>query len=197
MIRAEVKVANLLVQNNIPLSLADELTPLFRDIFSDSEIAQHYSSRRTKTACMINGAIAPYYKQHLVSVMKSEPFSLAVDGSSDSDVEKMNPLTVKFFDISRSKASTQFLDMCMSSISTAEGIFSKVDSVLETHDISWDNCVGFGLDNTSVNMGCHNSIKSRVLQKNPSIYIMGCPCHIVHNTAGKAGQAFEEVRISL
>lgn len=31
--RAEVKVAHMLVQHNIPLSLADELTPLFRDIF--------------------------------------------------------------------------------------------------------------------------------------------------------------------
>ena len=31
--RAEVKVATLLVQHNIPLPLADELTPLFRDVF--------------------------------------------------------------------------------------------------------------------------------------------------------------------
>lgn len=27
-------------------------------------------------------------------------------------------------------------------------------------------------------------------EKNEAIYIMGCPCHIVHNTAGKAGDAF-------
>ena len=46
--RAEVKVAAMLVQNNIPLSLADELTPLFQDIFPDSEIATKFSSRRTK-----------------------------------------------------------------------------------------------------------------------------------------------------
>jgi hypothetical protein len=46
--RAEVKVATMLVQNNVPLALADELTLLFRDIFSDSEIAQKYASRQTK-----------------------------------------------------------------------------------------------------------------------------------------------------
>ena len=45
---AEVKVAAMLVQNNIPLSLADELTPLlFQDIFPDSEIATKFSSRRS------------------------------------------------------------------------------------------------------------------------------------------------------
>ena len=59
--RAEVKVATMLVQNNVPLALADELTPLFRDIFSDSEIAKRYASRQTKTACIINGAVAPYF----------------------------------------------------------------------------------------------------------------------------------------
>ncbi|CAB4028807.1 Hypothetical predicted protein [Paramuricea clavata] len=58
--RAEVKVATMLVQHNIPLAVADELTPPFQDIFSDSEIAKNYSSRRTKTACIINGAVASY-----------------------------------------------------------------------------------------------------------------------------------------
>ena len=82
------------VQHNIPLRLADELTPMFQDIFSDSEIAQRFSSRRTKTACIINGAVAPPYQESLVAVMRSTPFSVAIDGSSDSGVEKMNPLTV-------------------------------------------------------------------------------------------------------
>ena len=55
------------------------------------------------------------------------------------------------------------------------------------------NCVGVGLDNTSVNMGCRNSIKTRIVKENPAVYVMGCPCHIVHNMVGKAGDAFEEV----
>ena len=65
--------------------------------------------------------------------------------------------------------------------------------VFDTHDILWSNCVGIGLDNTSVNMGCRNSIKIRIVKKNSAAYVMECPCHIMHNTAGKAGDAFEEV----
>ena len=52
------------------------------------------------------------------------------------------------------------------------------------------NCVGAGVDNTSVNNGCNNSIKTRVLQKNPNCTFVGCPCHIAHNTAGKAGKSY-------
>ena len=195
--RAEVKVATMLVQHNIPLAVADELTPLFHDIFPDSEIAKNYSSRRTKTACIINGAVAPYFQQNLVEHIKKNPFSIAIDGSSDSDVEKMNPLTVRVFDTNRGSVCTQFLDMCMSSSSTAEGIFSKMQDAFTAHSISWNNCVGLGVDNTSVNMGCRNSIKTRVLNMSPAIYIMGCPCHIIHNTALKAATAFEEVSVHI
>ena len=124
----------MLVQHNIPLSLADELTPMFKDIFPDSDIATSYASRRTKTTCIINGAIAPSYQRALVDHMKVNPFSVSVDGSSDNGLEKMNPLTVCV--ITKSGiVHTEFLDMCMSSDSTAEGIFSKMQ-----HELSWINC---------------------------------------------------------
>ena len=125
----------MLVQHNIPLALVDEFTPLFRDIFSDNEIAKNFSSRRMKTAYTINGAIAPMYQQALVDCMRRDPFSIAIDASSDSGIEKMNPLTVRIFDINDGITSTRFLDMCMSSSSTPEGIFAKVQQVLTTHSI--------------------------------------------------------------
>ena len=77
---------------------------------------------RMKTACVINGAIAPSYQQALVEAMKNGSYSVAIDGSSDSVVEKMNPLTVWIINADSGKVHTQFLDMCLS-LSTAEGIF--------------------------------------------------------------------------
>ena len=76
---------------------------------------------------------------------------------------------------------------------TAESIFTKMDDVLQSNQIPWTNCVGAGVDNTSVNLGKRNSIMTRVLQQNPATYFMGCPCHIVHNTALKASASFTQV----
>ena len=90
--------------------------------------------------------------------MKEGPYSLLIDGSTDTGDEKMNPLTTRIFDSDHGAVTTQFLDMCMSS--TAEGIFSKMQEALSMHEIPWDNCVGIGLDNTSVNLGGTNSIKT-------------------------------------
>ena len=105
----------------------------------------------------------------------------------------MNPITVRIFDIRRETVQSKFLDMCTitgPTGGTAEVIFAKMNQVLSACDVSWINCVGFGVDNASVNIGKHNSIKSRALRANSNIYFVGCPCHLAHNTASAASHRF-------
>ena len=105
----------------------------------------------------------------------------------------MNPLTVRIFDENHGKVDTRFLDMCTTSgqdAATVQTIFEKMNAVLIVHKIPWGNCVGVGVDNTSVNIGRHNLIMTRVHSVNQNIYFMGCPCHITHNTANAAAEAF-------
>ena len=65
-----------------------------------------------------------------------------------------------------------------------------IESVIDYLQVPWENCVGFSLDNTSANTGMRNSIKSRIIAKNESCYIMGCPCHINHNNTQQCSTAF-------
>ena len=193
---AEVKISTLLAQHNVPLALADHLSPMIQDVF-DGEVAKGYSCARTKTTAILNNAVAPAFKSELVAMMQHQPFSILIDGSNDTGLEKMNPITVKIFDLNCEKVESRFLDMCTTTgvtSATAAAIFSKMDEVLSSCDISWANCVGVGVDNTSVNLGKHNSIKTRVQQANPSIYFMRCPCHIAHNAAcAAAAESFRRV----
>jgi hypothetical protein len=80
-----VKVANFVVQHNLPLAVADHLSPLLRDIFPDSEAARKYASTRTKTTCIVNHSLVPHFQSLVVDAMKSQPFTIYIDGSNDSD----------------------------------------------------------------------------------------------------------------
>ena len=113
--RAEVKVTNWLVQHNLPLSAADHLSPMFKDIFPDSQIAKGYASARAKTTCILNGSLAPHFKASLVHAMKSSYFYVAIDGSNDTGLSKMNPMTVRLYNTDSGKVTTQLLDMCLTS----------------------------------------------------------------------------------
>ena len=73
--RAVVKVTSSMVKHNIPLAFAEHLSPLFREIFPDSEIAKAYGCGKTKTTCILNGALKPYYQNDLVQQMRDRPYS--------------------------------------------------------------------------------------------------------------------------
>ena len=81
--------------------------------------------------------------------------------------------------------------MCTTNSGTAYEIFQKMNEVFKKIDLTWNQCVGHSVDNTAVNLGIRNGLKTKIL-KNENVYVMGCPCHIIHNTAMKAIKAFVE-----
>jgi hypothetical protein len=193
-IKAEVMVTNFLVQHNLPLSTADHLGPLFKEIFPDSKIALSYASGRTKTSAVLNVAMGPHCHKYVVEHCKTHPFSLGIDGSNDTGVEKMNPVTIRIFDVNSSKVVTsQFFDMCITSGEDggkAAAIFDVMNEKFTEDQIPWINSVSLSVDNTSAMIGRHNSIASRCKNMNPNIFISGCTCHLAHLAATQANDSF-------
>ena len=119
----------------------------------------------------------------LVEQMEKGQVLLATDGSNDEGLAKFNPLLVGLFEKDLGYLNVQLLDLSCSTSGTAEILFENISNALRSNEINWFNCVGLSLDNTSVNLGRQNSIKTPVQEGNNSIYINGCTCHIVHKTA--------------
>lgn len=193
---AELKMAVLTASANVPMAFHDCLSPTIRSVFPDSKIASKYHSASTKATCMLNIAVAPSLIKDLVESMQSHPFSLSIDGSNDTGLEKMNPITIRLYDINNKKIVTRFLDMCSSTSASAEGVYGVVEEkLMDLLQCSnpWNFCTSVGVDNTSVNIGVRNSLKTRITRRNPSVFFNGCPCHIIHNAAQYAAEAFNSV----
>ena len=119
-----------------------------------------------------------------------------LDASNDTRLYKMFPVTVRMYDVKFSCIMTKFLDMNMlvgREASTAQFEFNSIDKLFQTFELSWNLVTGLGVDNTNSNVGAHNSIKQKALLKNPNIFVSGCPCHILHNSAWKAGREFSKI----
>ena len=194
-IQAETKCIMLLIQHNSFFNVSDHLSPLTRSEFRGSQAAENFSCGRTKTAVIVN-CLGDHFFEKLKSDMKEMPYSLMLDGSNDTGLSKMFPIIVQVFDVNFNRVMIKFFDMDLIDgigASTAEAMFQSVDNQLSNHDISWDYCLAIGLDNANVNIGDHNSIKPRAKEKNGSIVIAGCPCHILHNALCKAGEMFSQL----
>ena len=96
----------MIAHHNAALCLSDHIGQMQRVNFPDSEIAKSYHCART---CILNYALAPHLKNELVAAMTQEPYSLSVDASNDSGLFKMNPLTVRIYDVNRSVVAQKFL----------------------------------------------------------------------------------------
>ena len=77
--------------------------------------------------------------------------------------------------------------------------FGVVVTISQKNGMSWPNfsfiivIMLVFIDGTRANLGVSNSIKTWVILKNGNCYFMGCPCHIIHNTAHKGLVGFTRV----
>ena len=124
---------------------------------------------------IINKTLGPHCYSYVVQHCQKHPFSIGIDGSSDKDVEKMNPATVRIFDVERAKTVTShFYQMCVTSgrdASKVQTLFGVVQEKLENDEIPWTQVVSLSEDNTNLMVDSQNSLASRFKEKNSDLCI--------------------------
>jgi hypothetical protein len=109
------------------------------------------------------------------------------DGSTDMDDAKLYPLVVRYLDPSLEKIVCSLLTMVeWKKASTGENIFELLDAELAKRSIPWSNCVSFTSDNASVMSGMGKGVAGHISRVQPSVYFMGCACHLMNIAAQKA-----------
>ena len=172
-LNAKVMVTNFLVQHNLPLATADHHGPLFKSIFTDSKIASSYLCAETKTFTIVNETFAPHCLDYIVKHCKTHPYSVDHDGSNNTGIQKMDPVSIRVFDVKWSKtARDQFFNMCLTEgVDSAKSykIFEAIEASFGKEDMPWSNCVALSVDNTNAMVGRNNSVASRFLKKTPCV----------------------------
>lgn len=95
--------------------------------------AENFACGRTKTSAIIN-CLGNEFKAELVEDMKKFPFSFMIDGSNDTGIAKMYPITVRIYDVNFNRVMTKFFDMNLiegSTSGTAATIFQHVDALFQ------------------------------------------------------------------
>lgn len=178
-IRSEVLFANFIAKHNLPFLLADHYTHLAHVMFPDSKIADAFSSARTKTTCVVKGALFPYFTDPVYEMCRNGPFSILCDEGTDCD-DKNFAILVRIWDKNQEKPVTRFFDVPICNIGDAATFFDHLDNALSSKGVLWNNVVGFESDTTNVMVGKHNSVLSRVKSKQPKVFSLGCVCHLAN-----------------
>lgn len=132
-------MAMMIVCHNTFFNLSDHLTQIVNSEFRSSAAAENFACGRTKTSAIIN-CLGNEFKVELVGDMKKFPFSFMIDGSNDTGIAKMFPITVHIYDVNFNRIMTKFFDMNLtegSTSGTAATISQHVDALFQKYEISW------------------------------------------------------------
>lgn len=177
--RAEVLFAKFVAEHNLPFLIANHFTRLTSAMFVDSKIAKAFSSARTKTTCIVKGALSPHFMDPVVEICQEKPFAILCDEGNDNE-DKNFAILVRFWDDELKKPMTRFLDMPVCNSGTGQKLFDLIDETLSSKKIPWSKVVAFESDTTNVMVGKHNSVLSRVKLKQPMVFSQGCVCHLAN-----------------
>ena len=129
--------------------------------------------------------MAAIVKEELTIRMQSSPFSISIDGSSDSD-SKQYPLVVPSFDQESGTVNSELLSIAIcDGFATGINIFNLIDNAFKERSIPWKNCIAIGSDNAGVMTGKENGVIAHVRKLQPCIILAGCSLHLVHIGAMK------------
>ena len=178
--KAEIYFAKFVAEHNLPFLVADHFSHLAKVMFPDSKIAEAYSCARTKTTAIITHALAPTLREEVVSTCCSSPLTILCDGGNDRVDKKYFAVLVRYWDDNVNHVATRFLAMPICNIATAEKMFEALNKVMEENEIPWENVVGYASDTANVMVGAHNSVLSRIRDKQPLVFSLGCLCHLAN-----------------
>ena len=160
------------------MSAADHAGKLFKQMFDVSgtnprDIVQRYSSGRTKTSHIME-TLAADKQDPLIAHMRTSPFSLSADGSSDKHgSDKPFPIVITCA-LDNGDVKNHLLSLPMlKEDATGQNVFKVIDSQLSRYNIPWNNCVCFGSDNAHVMVEKKNGVLGHILAKHGNIFSSG------------------------
>ena len=174
---AEIKIAAFLAEHNIAFNVMDHLSELIPTLFPDSQIASNIKCKRTKATCIVRNVLGAQFHEDLVSQLKTSPFSILLDETTDVSTTKQLCAVVRLFDSSTECIASRFFRLYEVSKADAETLFTTVKEDLEKIGIPLNNIIGYAADGANVMMGGHNSVRTRMEELNPHIFTMKCICH--------------------
>ncbi|XP_032688991.1 uncharacterized protein LOC116852590 [Odontomachus brunneus] len=185
---AEIKLAAFYATHNIAFEVVNDMVPLLKNIFTDSQIAKDLTLSRTKCRQIITNILAKHESEKLINNLLNNKFSILLDESTSITNDKMLCILVKYFSIENKTVITQLLELVSLDATdcSAEKLYSAFEQCFKSKRIPMSNIVGMASDNASVMIGDNNSFKSRLKKEVPALIVLKCICHSSALIASKA-----------
>ena len=79
----EIKLCTFIAENNLPISIAEDLVALLRNLFSSDESLRNVHLGKQKATNVIRQVLGFYSIKEIITKLKTNAFSLIIDETTD------------------------------------------------------------------------------------------------------------------
>ncbi|EFA13157.1 Zinc finger protein 862-like Protein [Tribolium castaneum] len=169
----------------------DSLPSLCKDIFPDSKICKEIKMKRNKTTNIVVNTIAPFFKNEIISDVKTNNFTLIIDEITDVSIKKSLIVLVRYFKDGR--VVDRILAVIKVEDASAEALFVSIKHILDTQSVPYKNLIALAADNASTMMRRKNGVQAKLRELVPNLYVQGCLCHSLHLCSSAATKELPSV----
>lgn len=183
-LRAEIKLAALVVSRHVPFLLCDYLTPLLKQLFAEeSETAKNLTLCRTKVSNIIKNILAPAQTERLTTILKNTKYSIIPDESTDRSTASLLGIEVRYADEKKEQIVDSFWDLISiykdeNATADSSTIFNLIVQSFESKQVPLQNAISFCSDTCNQMFGNNAGVATQAREKYPQLLTVKCNCHI-------------------
>ena len=116
------------------------------------------------------------YIQDMVTLLKSNIFSIIIDEATDRSTQKQLAIVAVFFDLNKFALQYFLVDLVEKEDGSANAIYCKVKQAFSDLNISINNIVGYFSHTTNVTFGENHSISQLLRSEVSYVQLIKCSC---------------------
>nr|XP_042899394.1 uncharacterized protein LOC110283431 [Parasteatoda tepidariorum]XP_042899395.1 uncharacterized protein LOC110283431 [Parasteatoda tepidariorum]XP_042899396.1 uncharacterized protein LOC110283431 [Parasteatoda tepidariorum] len=185
-LRAELIWCMKVVACNMSVETTKDIAHLFKGMFPGA-IPEQFSLNPTKASYLITDALAPYFKEMLLTEVQGAFFSIQYDETTNNAGQKELQILIRFWSESTGEVCTKHLESVCMGHATAEDIKKNILKCLDNANLPLCKILMLGSDGPNVNKKVFRLINEEMkLVRNEGLFDVGfCNIHIMHNAFQK------------
>lgn len=173
---------------------------LFKEMFSDSEIAAKMEMGRTKIAYTISYGLAPFFLNQIFDVLSScTDLVIGFDETLNKVSQRQQlDVCVRFFDDTKQEVRSAYIGSAFLSSTRAVDLLDGLKSCLKSNPVLLTRVIQVSMDGPNVNLKLAKDLTTELrVQRGETFELLNlgsCGLHVVHNSF-KSGMKEAEWRI--
>lgn len=184
-VNAEATVLGFVAEHSLSFALVPSLIDFAKKLSADKKALNSLQMSRTTASYKTRFGLSRTFEENLLDNLRSEFFSLNLDESTSSNLEKVLTILVSYCCPERKQVVINHFASLTCVMVDSKSLYNKLVTLFQEKQVPWKNLMSVLMDSCNVMRGSKSGLERRIREGKAShlLDVDGDICHHVHNAS--------------